>query len=114
MKQVVIKMRGEFIEARKGEINELMKMIAVAGGIRINEAESEVVSEAAQWKAMVDSRTGWRGDVMMKCDTSEDIFKLFEKVEGKAFNVGTFGKITIEIIPHAKLVIEARNRATTV
>ena len=105
--QVIIRFRGGFIETRSNQAEKIMKMMAEEAQIQIDEAESGVVSK--QWKKMVDARTGWKGDVLLRCAVVEEAIKLFRSVEGKNIEVGEGGKITVEIIPHASVVQEARN-----
>ena len=107
--QVIIRLRGEFIETRSNQAEKIMKMMAEEAQIQIDEEESGVVSGKKQWKKMVDARTGWKGDVLLRCAAVEEGIKLFRSVEGKTIEVGEGGKITVEIIPHASVVQEARN-----
>ena len=113
MKQVIIRMRGEFIEARGEEASKFIDMITKAAEIKADEKESEIITNKGQWKRLTDHRYGWRGDILMKCEDTDKVIELYKKVEGKTIEMGEGSKVTIEIIPHAKLVVEARRRATS-
>ena len=111
MKQVIIRLRGEFIEVRHKEAKDMMRMIADEAEIEIFNEESEVINGGKEWKMLTDARYGWKGDILLKCTSVEQVLKLFKKVEGKAFDVGDSGKVSIEVLPHARLVIDARNKS---
>ena len=112
MKQVILRLRGEFIEARGEQAKKFMNMISRATLIQCEEDESEVVTNKGQWKKLMDPRFGWRGDVILKCESADKVIDIYRQIEGKAIELGEGARVTIEVIPHAKLVIEARKRAT--
>ena len=109
MSQVIIRLRGEYIETQAEKAADIMKMISRKAQIQIENEEAAVVGNKKQWKKLVDARFGWRGDILLKCNDAEEAIKLYQGVEGKALEIGDGGRITIEIIPHAKVIIEARN-----
>lgn len=110
MTQVVVRLRGEFIEAQESQIQKIVKMFGEATQLNFEAEESPVVASRYQWKKIKDSRTGWKGDILFKVKDTDEIFRMFRLTEGKTIELGDEGKVTIEIIPHAKLVIEARNK----
>ena len=85
-----------------------MEMIARESAVPINKEEAETVGDAKQWKKLEDARYGWRGDILMKCKDEEEVCQLFRRIDGKAFGVGAGGRISIEIIPHARIIQDAR------
>jgi hypothetical protein len=106
--QVVIRLGGEFIGARLEESPRFMAMIATAAQVPLQQQESEAVSSQYQWRTLKDARFGWRGDVLIRCSSKEEVLKLFAAIEGKTIDVPGGGKITIEVIPHVSLIDEAR------
>ena len=99
---------GEFIETQVAKIETIMKMIAGEAQIQMNREESSVVGNPKQWKKLVHARYGWSGDVLVKCTDENEAIKLYQRVEGKVLEMGGGGRVTIEIIPHAKVVLDAR------
>ena len=113
MKQVILRLRGEFIETRGDQAQTFMKMISKATLVQFDEEESEIVINKGQWKKLSDPRFGWKGDIITKCESAEKIIDIYKLIEGKTIEMGEGARITVEVIPHARLVIEARTRATS-
>ena len=106
--QVIIRLRGEFIETQAANIETIMKMIAKEAQIHVDTEESNVVGNPKQWKKLIHARYGWSGDVLVKCTDEDEAIRLYQRVEGKALEIGGGGKVTIEIFPHAKVILDAR------
>ena len=113
MCQVIIRFRGEFIEARDAQAEQMMRMVAEKAEIEVDARESGTVVERKQWKKISDVRRGWRGDIFFRCDRREDVIKLFRRVEGCAIEVAGGGRVSGEVIPNANLVQEARSKGLT-
>ena len=107
--QVVLRLVGEYIGARLDEVSAFVKMMAEASQVPLLPQAVEVVTEAFQWKPMLDARYGWKGYVLTRVNTTEEVIRIFRTLDGKAINVAGGGKIVIEVIPHVSLVEAARN-----
>ena len=110
--QIIVRLRGEFIEAQEDQAPRIVQMIAEKSQTKLDEEESAVVAGKHQWKKIKDPRTGWKGDILIKCSDEDEVIKIYRLIEGKALELGDDGRITVEVIPHARLAIEARNRAS--
>ena len=106
--QVVIRLGGELIGARAEEAPRFIQMVAAASEIPFQEKETDTTGTQHQWRTLKDARYGWRGDVMLRCGSREEVIKLYKAVEGKAIDVPGGGKISIEVIPHVALIDDAR------
>eukprot|EP00972_Heterocapsa_arctica_P015866 2338905-Heterocapsa_arctica.AAC.1 len=62
--QVVIRLEGEHVGARKDEVNDYVRMMRVVANIQLKAEATEVVKEAYQWTLIQDAGHGWRGDIM--------------------------------------------------
>ena len=108
-KQVVVRFGGEFVKARADEAENFMRMLQDTAQIQFLSQESEAVSSEYQWRKIQDARFGWKGDVVLQCNTKEEVLRLFAAAEGKTIEVPGGGRISIEIIPHVSLAEESRN-----
>ena len=84
-------------------------MIADSTYIPLQDHEEDIISKPYQWHLMKDARFGWRGDILLRCGSKEEVTKLFVMIEGKAVDVAGGGKISIEVIPHISIVEQARD-----
>ena len=112
MKQVLIRLKGEFIEVYKPQVEKIVAMIADAAQVPFDAEESLTIAKRKQWKKIEDTRVGWKGDLLLRCDSVDEVLKLFNKIEGKTIEVGDMGKVSVEVIPHARIAVDARNRAS--
>ena len=108
--QMVLRMGGEFIGARAGEVNDYMRLVKKAAQLPMQEEPTNDLREAYQWTLMVDARYGCRGDILMRLNSQEEVLATYANLEGKAISVAGGGRIVIEMIPHIALLTEARNR----
>lgn len=110
--QIIIRLRDELIETQEEQVHKVIKMVTEKTQIKIGEEESPVVAGKRQWKKIKDARTGWKRDVLLKCSDTDEVIKIFRLIEGRAIEMGEDGRVTVEIIPHAKMAIEARNKSS--
>ena len=110
MCQLIIRLRGDFIEFREDIVEGFMQSVAKSSKVEINAHESDVVVEGKQWKKIIDSRSGWKGDILLRCHKKEDVVLIFQAIDGKAIAIGSDGRVNIEVIPHATLAREARHK----
>ena len=106
---MVIKMNGGCIGARIEEAANFMGMVTRASQIPFAATACDVIKEEYQWKALVDARYGWRGEIATKCKTKEEVIQMFCRSEGTCIAIPGGGSIVLEIIPHITVVAEARN-----
>ena len=71
----------------------------------------EVVAGQHQWAMIRDARYGWRGEILTQCANEAEVLRLYGCVNGKTIGTAQGGKILVEIMPHASLVLRARNAA---
>lgn len=108
--QMVIRLGGEFIGARAGEVNNFMRLVANAARLPLQEEPIKDVREAYQWALMIDARYGWRGDILLRLNSQEEVLAMFGNLEGKAIGVSGGGRVVIELMPHISLLSAARTR----
>jgi hypothetical protein len=108
--QMVLRLGGEFIGARAGEAKDYMKLVKEAAQLPLQEEPTKDLREAYQWSLMVDARYGWRGDILMRLDSQEEVLDMYANLEGKAISVAGGGRIVIEMVPHIALLTAARSR----
>jgi hypothetical protein len=111
--QMVLRLGGEFIGARAGEAKDYMKLVGEAAQIPMQEEPTKDLKEAYQWALMVDARYGWRGDILMKFNTMEEVLDTYANLEGKAISVAGGGRIVIEMVPNIALLTACRGRRGT-
>jgi len=107
--QVVIRLGGEFVEARRGEVGDYVRMVKEATGIPLANEATEIVKEMYQWALLQDARHGWRGNVVTRLGTKEEVLHMFTMLEGKVIEVAGGGRMVIEVLPHISLMLEARS-----
>jgi hypothetical protein len=111
--QMVLRLGGEFIGARAGEAKDYMKLVGEAAQIPMQKEPTKDLKEAYQWALMVDARYGWRGDILMKFSTLEEVLDTYASLEGKAISVAGGGRIVIEMVPNIALLTACRGRRGT-
>ena len=67
------------------------------------------MKETYQWALLQDARHGWRGNVVTRLGTKEEVLHMFTMLEGKVIEVAGGGRMVIEVLPHISLMLEARS-----
>eukprot|EP00972_Heterocapsa_arctica_P034228 5041665-Heterocapsa_arctica.AAC.1 len=68
----------------------------VVANIQLKTEPVEVVKEAYQWTLIQDARHGWRGDILVRLATKDEVLHMLVSLEGKSIKVSDGGQIVLE------------------
>jgi hypothetical protein len=106
---IIFRFTGDHINAREANIPAFMSMISHGANMTFYPEPVVVIQECLQWKALLDARNGWRGDVSFRCEDKAQAIALHSRINGKSIDCHDHCKVFVEVITHASIAIEARN-----
>lgn len=92
-KELVVRFMGEFIGSRIEEAARFVGMVAEAAQVQLQMEETDMLSVQYQWKELVDAQYRWNRDVRLRCNTKEEVLRIFMAVEGKTIDVPGGGRL---------------------